>query len=545
MSTTSHVRPVDPDTWYCRDELSPKAQPTLVEFGGLDPAPADVVARLAKIKDPLDYRAAAVAERVPDHADDLAIVRAALLSAGAAPYLEDRPQLVAAVLHGVYDRLADTQAPDSVIAEEALALWEEVRPLAYEDKIRRTLLSTTGISITRAEQRRLRDRMQSYGVPYDSPKLAEYLLRDDPDLVAFEHAFTKAPRGATTVLDDVASTVPRSAVQRSAQVLREIGVEPDFAGGWGKIAYTSALQGPGGEGLRPDLPELPDLESAAALGIDAKRIETCGVLYVVYEYDRLGVLEAVDELADRAAERVDLGDGDLAMALYLHVKRGPHRLPTAYRRRITGRLFESGPEGQPTFEKLMCRLADHLAEFNRLRVAAAAPAYHGGHATPPETLLPVVAHAITELQLHLSQGLGAVGAFVARDTFGQLVECLEILRSDEVLAYAGGDPMRGPLSIVEQLVDTPDDARRPPAEQVPALANAGRAFMQRLADLVGTAIVDCDLDSLAADLYVWLAAVRAADAGDQGSAGSLTSANGSGKVIELSQRTGLRGALSW
>jgi hypothetical protein len=519
---------IRPGTWVRTTPLG-GLRSSIVNVGGIGPPNPVEKSKLDEVKTPIDLRAETVSIRVPGARADARFVRAAIASKGANAYLRDYPQLAAAVLHEVYERAGSTSIADKpLLAGAAEQVFEDLEPVLFTHKVR-TVLSDAGVTVVDKKRDEIVTRMMSAGVSYDSRKFEEKVfgaLTAITDEEKFSDIFEKTSAGAgPTVVDELGDVLTSSRRSQAIRVLRRLGLKPDKAkdDDWARIALAMLARdgvdrdilalggfGPASEDFEADYSvQLPEFETAEVVGLIPENIRSCADLYYVHVFDRLGVYRAVDALSIRFFDHLNLGLSETAHRLYAYIKRRGDRIPAEDRRRLTTNLFEGDGEGHGPFKLLMGQMVESLIEYMRVRDAGelivgspSRPSLSGRRSA--------VLRAAENLQRYLSRAGGGMAIFLSRESGRQLVDCFQILESQELRAYYGGDFTEGMWGVIEQLVEEVDGRPGPPADRMRTMAVHGRKVIQWLADHaddVSTAS-DEELDDLAERVQNWLAAYR-------------------------------------
>jgi hypothetical protein len=520
--------PIKPTTWV-RDTPLGGVRNSIVNVGGIGaPNPVEK-AKLDQIKKPMDLRAETVKLRVPESRSDARFVRAAIAAKGATAYFRDYPRLSEAVLHEVYERAGTTSIDDKArLGGAAEAVFEDLEPTLYGYKVKH-LLEDAGVTLSDKKRESIVTRLMAAQVAYDSRKFQERVfgaLTAINDEEKFNDIFEKTTAGAgPTVKDELGDLLTSSRRSQAIRVLRRLGLDPAMAkdDDWARIALAMIARegadrdilavagfGPSSEDFEADYSvQLPEFDTAEVVGLIPENIRSCADLYYIHTFDRLGVYRAVDALSIRFFDHLNLGLSETAHRLYAYIKRRSDRIPAEDRRRLTTHLFEGDAEGHGPFKLLMGQMVEALIEYMRVRDAGelivgspSRPSLSGRRSA--------VLRSAENLQRYLSRAGGGMAIFLSREAGRQLVDCFQILESQELRSYFGGDFTEGMWGVIEQLVEEIDGKPGPPADRMRTMAVNGRRVIQWLADHaddVSTASDD-ELDDLADRVQNWLAAYR-------------------------------------
>jgi hypothetical protein len=518
------VETIKPKEWVGDINVA-KRRNEIARVADLSPPNAAFDVEYAKVKNGMELRKLAV-ERAPNHRADARVVAAALRDLGAQAYYKDYPHLTGAVLHEVYERFGSVEVDDKKkLAGRAEQVFELLAPQLYLEKMKR-VLKDTDISTNDAKRKAIYARLASDRVPYDSRRFSERVIDAVTTLneeEKFKNLFEE-PAGAS-VKDELGDRLTDARRSQVVRLLRKLGLDSDTAkdDDWARIALgligrdgvdrdilAVAGFGPSSEDFDVDYSvELPDFDTAEVVGLRPENISSCADLYYVHVFDRLGVFRAVDGLAIRFFDHLNLGLSETAHKMYAYIKRRSDRIPAEDRRRLTSQLFEGDEEGHGPFKLLMGQMVESLIEYMRVRDAG--ELIVGSASRPPLSgRRSAVLRAAENLQRYLSRAGGGMGIFLARESGRQLVDCFNILDSPELRSYFGGDFTEGMWGVIEQLVEEIDGRPGPPADRMRTMAVHGRKVLRWLADHADdiSSVSDAELDDLAERVQNWLAAYR-------------------------------------
>jgi hypothetical protein len=526
-NTTATLAEIKPDEWI-GDAPSAKRN-SLTRPGNLGAPNTAQKLELDKVTSAMGLRAATVKMRAPAHRADARLVTGALRDLGAQAYYDDYPDLVEAVLHEAYDRAGSVEVEDKKkLVGLAEQVFEDLTPVLYIEKVK-GVLKDAGISTNATRRKDIFARLSSDRVPYDSKRFRDRVIdavttlnEEDKFKDLFE---TTAAGTGPSVEEELGARLTSRRRSQVIRLLQNLGLDPSSAkdDDWARIALALigrdgvdrdilalAGFGPSSEDFDVDYSvELPDFDTAEVVGLRPENISSCADLYYVHVFDRLGVFRAVDGLAIRFFDHLNLGLSETAHKMYAYIKRRSDRIPAEDRRRLTGQLFEGDEEGHGPFKLLMGQMVESLIEYMRVRDAgelivgsSARPSLSGRRSA--------VLRSAENLQRYLSRAGGGMGIFLARESGRQLVDCFNILDSPELRSYFGGDFTEGMWGVIEQLVEEIDGRPGPPADRMRTMAVHGRKVIQWLADHADdiSGVSDAELDDLAERVQNWLAAYR-------------------------------------
>jgi hypothetical protein len=506
--------------------------------GGLSStAVTDLKPATTGVKSGAELRALVAEKKIPGAVDDARIVRSLILSSVGPSLLREEPKLDLAILHEVYARagaeaLKERKPLDRrTIKTEAATIVAELAPKFVKEKIKDTL-ADAGLKASKVEIEQIAEEIDRQPVAFDSPRIDRVLfdaLKKVKREQQFEPFFEVPDVTGTKSIEAELGKLTPERRRAAIRVLEELGIDPkkvkEDREDWARVAIALSA----GDGISRDIAlaaytpdtafldlesdlDLPEFETADVTGLLPENISTCADLYYVHMFDKLGTYRAVDALAVRFFDRINLGLSDTARKLYVYIKRRSDRIPAEDRRRITDRIFEGGPDGRSPFKLLMGQMVESLIEYARIRNAGELLASGGvglGGSTAVGTRSSV-RRSIENLQRYLSRAGGGMSPFLAKEAGKQLMDCFEILDSPELKAYFGGDFTEGMWSIIETVIEDVDGRPAPPADRMRTLAVHGRRVMRFLADNANNvgALSDDDLDVLAEHVQNWLAAFR-------------------------------------
>jgi hypothetical protein len=389
-------------------------------------------------------------------------------------------------------------------------------------------------------------------VPLNDPDFAEKLIESLPELRVYENYeplfSTLRDEGLSAPLEDFGGPLPPGLKRSAISLLNDLNVNPnatdnDWAraalsiagagggagsfggGGYGGNAGGEATFGGiiGGLASPPGLPpvRMRRFEDEFTAGIDADRIRTMARAYYIYQFDRLGIIDMVEELVARQRSfAYDLGNSpaNTLMSHYRQVYRIVY--PAAEdRRRTFSMVFEEGARGEAS-RNLLGALGEAGIDLQRVNNAGAyfAEDRNRGYS--------YARFRFVRAGMNLQRFLSDVGGYHMPDLVSrcwhQVHFCFSILERPEVQQYWGGRFNSGLWAVVEGMLneaigDDREDRRRVYGTQLTdrarTLAVFGHDLFGWLADNASTlqTAPDAELDRGLEILQSWLAAFRRPD----------------------------------
>jgi len=378
-------------------------------------------------------------------------------------------------------------------------------------------------------------------VPLNDPDFAEKLVESLPELRIYENYeplfSTLRDDGLSAPVDDFGGPVPPGLKRSAISLLSDLNVDPSAPDNdWARAALSIAGAGGGfgGGGISfggligglaspPGLPpvRMRRFEDEFTAGIDADRIRTMAKAYYIYQFDRLGIIDMVEELVARQHSfAYDLGNSP-ANALLSHYRQ-VYRIvyPAAEdRRRTFSMVFEEGSRGEAA-RNLLGAIGEAGIDLQRVNNAGA---YFSEDSNRGYSY---ARFRFVRAGLNLQRFLSDVGGYHMPDLvercWHQMHFCFSILERPEVQQYWGGRFNSGLWAVVEGLLneaigDDREDRRMVYGTQLTdrgrTLAVYGFDLFSWLADNASTlqTAPDAEIDRGLEILQNWLAAFRRPD----------------------------------
>ncbi len=513
---------------------------------------AEIAAELnvAGINNPLAIQNSAIAATLPTttYHRFLTIAKNAISSNGGASMLASYgfDELAGAA---VYSVLAGEAKPAEVAPETLRAGVEEFfrqnEANLYKDRIAQ-VFSERYIEADEARVQAAYMLLTERHVPLNDPDFAEKLIESLPELRVYENYeplfSTLRDNGLSTPVDDFGGPLAPGLKRSAISLLHGLNVDPNAPDNdWARAALSIAGAGGGfggGDGggggstfggiigglaSPPGLPpvKMRRFEDEFTAGIDADRIRTMARAYYIYQFDRLGIIDMVEELVARQRSfAYDLGNSP-ANALMSHYRQ-VYRIvyPAAEdRRRTFSMVFEEGARGEAS-RNLLGALGESAIDLQRVNNAGAyfSEDQNRGYS--------YARFRFVRAGMNLQRFLSDVGGYHMPDLVGrcwhQVHFCFSILERPEVQQYWGGRFNSGLWAVVEGLLneaigDDREDRRRVYGTQLTdrarTLAVFGHDLFDWLADNASTlqTAPDAELDRGLEILQSWLAAFRRPD----------------------------------
>jgi hypothetical protein len=511
----------------------------------------EIAAALAArgVVDPLAIQREAIAASLPSTAYHrlLTVAKNAISSNGGASMLAvyGYDDLAGAAL---FEALKDEAKPAEVEDETVRAGVEEYfrrnQAALYKDRIA-AVFAERYVDADAGRVDAAYELLRERRVPLNDPDFAEKLIESLPELRVYENYeplfSTLRDSGPSTPLQDFRQPLPPGLKRSAISLLNALNVSPDtLDNDWARAALSIAGSGGayggggvggggafggviGGLASPPDLPpvRMRRFEDEFTAGLDGDRIRTMARAYYIYQFDRLGIIDMVEELIARQRSfSYDLGNSP-ANALMSHYRQ-IYRIvyPAAEdRRRTFAAVFEEGPRGEAA-RNLLGALGEAGIDLQRVTNAGA---YFSGEAGRGHSY---ARFRFVRAGMNLQRFLSDVGGYHMPDLvdrcWHQLHFCFSILERPEVQQYWGGRFNSGLWAVVEGLLneaigDDREDRRRVYGTQLTdrarTLAVFGHDLFDWLADNASTlqTAPDAEIDRGLSVLQNWLAAFRRPD----------------------------------
>ncbi|SFP55549.1 hypothetical protein [Tranquillimonas alkanivorans] len=509
----------------------------------------EIAAALAArgVVNPLAIQREAIAATLPSTAYHrlLTVAKNAISANGGASVLAvyGFDELAGAAL---YEALKGEAKPAEVEEETVRAAVEEFfrqnQAVLYKDRIA-AVFAERYVDADAGRVDAAYELLRERRVPLNDPDFAEKLIESLPELRVYENYeplfSTLRDSGPSAPMQDFRQPLPPGLKRSAISLLNSLNVNPDtLDNDWARAALSSVgsggAYGSGGSGgtfsgvlgglaSPPHLPpvRMRRFEDEFTAGIEGDRIRTMARAYYIYQFDRLGIIDMVEELIARQRSfSYDLGNSP-ANALMSHYRQ-VYRIvyPAAEdRRRTFAAVFEEGPRGEAS-RNLLGALGEAGIDLQRVNNAGA---YFSGDVGRGYSY---ARFRFVRAGMNLQRFLSDVGGYHMPDLvdrcWHQLHFCFSILERPEVQQYWGGRFNSGLWAVVEGLLneaigDSREDRRRVYGTQLTdrarTLAVFGHDLFDWLADNASTlqTAPDAEIDRGLAVLQNWLAAFRRPD----------------------------------
>lgn len=474
------------------------------------------------------------------------VAKNAISSNGGAPHLAvyGYDLLAGAAL---FEALATEAKPAELAESTVRARVEEFFRLnavgLYSDRIAKVFTSR-GIDVDADIIAAAYELMSDRRIPLNDPDFSEKLLNIVPELrvfAAYEPLFSEnRDNGPSTPLADFEAPLPSGLKRSAISLLERARIDPNTQDNdWARAALLLAGSGfgfgggtgggafGGGLGALASPPGLPPVhirrfEDEFTAGIDGNRIRTMADAYYIHQFDRLGIMDMVEELAAKQRDfTLDLGNSAANQLLSHYRQTFRIVYPAAEdRRRSLGMVFDDGRRGE-AFRNLMGAWVEAGIDLARITNV-------GDLVTSEYTRSSAYSRTrFTRAALNMQRFLSDVGGYHMPDLVErcghQLHFCFTILERPEIQQYWGGRFNSGLWAVVEGMLnqaigDDSEDRRRVYGTQLTdrarTLAVYGYDAFSWLADNASTieTVPDGELDRGLQSIQNWLAAYRRPDA---------------------------------